>query len=187
MAVDAGESCHLRRAVPADAEAIARAHIASWRTTYAGLLPNDVIAKRTHWETRRDLWITRLSGERAVFVVEGDDGIAGFACASPMPERPQDYEPLPEYGAYLDALYLLADRQRRGFGRKLLAAVAGDLIAQRITSMALHVLSTSPARTFYERMGAAFVRDEPAYGEAYFSCAYGFSDLGVLAGAGSPA
>ena len=161
-------------------------HIASWRTTYAGLLPERVIAKRTDWETRRALWAGRLSRECAVFVVEDGEGIAGLACASVMPERPQDYEPLPHFGAYLDALYLLLDRQQRGFGRALLDALARDLIARDITSMALHVLSTSPARGFYERMGATFVRDEPAYGEEYFSCAYGFADLGVLVAAGTP-
>jgi GNAT superfamily N-acetyltransferase len=177
----------VRRAGPVDAEAIARVHIASWRTTYAGLLPEHVLAKRTDWEVRRALWVGRLrGGERSVFVVEDGVGIVGLACASVMPERPQDYEPLPQFGAYLDALYLLLDRQQRGFGRALLGAVARDLVARGITSMALHVLSTSPARRFYERVGATFVRDEPAYGEEYFSCAYGFADLGVLVAAGAP-
>jgi GNAT superfamily N-acetyltransferase len=170
----------LRRAAQADAEAIARVHIASWKTTYAGLVPDDVIARRTAWSVRYPLWVERLGADKAVFVVEDDDGAFGFACASAMPERPQDYEPLPQFDAYLEALYLLAGRQRAGCGRALLAAVARDLIARGHRSLGLHVHAANPARGFYERLGAVFVRDEPAYGEAYFSCAYGFPDLRTL-------
>jgi GNAT superfamily N-acetyltransferase len=170
----------LRRAVQADAEAIARAHIASWKTTYAGLVPDEVIVQRTAWSVRYPLWLGRLVADKAVYVVEDEAGIFGFACACAMPERPQDYEPLPQFDAYLEALYLLAGRQRAGCGRALLAAVARDLIARGYRSLGLHVLSTNPARTFYERLGATFVRDEPAYDDTSCQCAYGFSDLRVL-------
>ena len=97
-----------------------------------------------------------------------------------MPERPQDYEPLP-FDAYLQAIYLLAGRQRRGAGRALLGAIARDLIAQGRRSMALHVLATNPARGFYERLGAMHVRYEPPERDmAAHACAYAFRDLDAM-------
>jgi GNAT superfamily N-acetyltransferase len=170
----------VRRAAQADAEAIARVHIASWKTTYAGLVSDDVMARRTAWSVRYPLWVERLAADKTVFVAEDEAGIFGFAGACAMPERPQDYEPLPQFDAYLESLYLLAGRQQAGCGRALLAAVAGDLIARGHRSLGLHVLSTNPARAFYEHLGAAFVRDEPAYDDLSCQCAYGFADLHTL-------
>ena len=37
---------NIRPATPADAAEIARVHVASWRETYAGVLPGAVLASR---------------------------------------------------------------------------------------------------------------------------------------------
>ena len=171
----------VRRAGAADAAAIARVHIASWHTTYGTLLPPRIVAERTRWDVRSALWAQRLSTDRAVFVACDGDGIFGFAGACAMSELPEDRNPVPQFDAYLESLYLLSDRQRHGVGRALLAAVARDLIANGYHSMALHVLASNPARGFYERLGAVHVRDEPREaGETWTSCAYGFDDIRTL-------
>jgi len=172
----------LRRATPDDAESIARVHIAAWKTTYAGLVPDAFIERRTAWDVRYPMWVARLREGPAAFVVEDASGVFGFASACPMPERPQDYDALP-FDAYLQAIYVLAGGQRRGIGRALLGAVARDLLAQGRRSMALHVLASNPSRAFYERLGAVHVRDEPLDPDmASHSAAYAFRDLTALAG-----
>ena len=99
-----------------------------------------------------------------------------------MAERPHGKEPLPGFDAYLDSLYLLQSVQGRGVGRTLLVATARELRARGHRALALHVLSTNPARSFYERLGATFIRDEPPSfsGECLFESAYGWPDLTVL-------
>lgn len=170
----------LRAALAGDAAAIASVHIASWRTTYAELLPAGVIAARTAWSLRYPLWVERLNGGRTAFVAEDSGGIAGFACASAMSAHPQGREPLP-YDAYLESLYLLKRAQGHGVGRALLGAIAAPLVAAGYASMALHVLSTNPARGFYERLGALFVRDEPPEPDTgTHTCAYAFPDVAAL-------
>ena len=172
----------LRRADPADAAGITRAHIASWKTTYAGFLPPEVVAQRTRWDERLAAWEQRLNDDRSTFVVEDDGGIFGFACAGQMPQHPQDRDPFPGYDAYLRSLYLTAGRQRQGLGRALLAAVAEDLVARGHRRMALHVLGDNPARGFYERLGAVHLRDEPRIsGQTWTTSLYGFEEIGLLA------
>jgi len=170
----------IRAASPADAEAIARVHIAAWKTTYAGLVPERFIARRTAWDVRYPMWVERLAAGPTAYVAEDAGGMFGFASACPMPDRPHDHEPL-LYDAYLQAIYLLAARQRHGAGRALLGAIARDLIARGSRSMALHVLATNPSRGFYERLGAVHVRDEPLDPETQTpTCAYTFTDLATL-------
>ena len=72
----------IRRAVLADAEAMAAVHVASWESTYAGVLPAAYIAERT-LAVRYAFWRDRLiEADPAVciFVACGDDGeVCGFA------------------------------------------------------------------------------------------------------------
>ncbi len=174
----------IRRANLDDAEAIARVHCASWRSTYAGLMPAPFIERRTQLGPRIAQAQAALARTGAsVFVAEAEDGVCGFANWGAMPERPQDREPLPGYDAYLYGLYLLAQVQGRGLGRAMLQAVAGALLLDGRSSMALHVLAVNPARGFYERLGARHVRDEPPdeipEGRIYV-CAYGWPDVRCL-------
>src|SRR5262249_56164441 len=71
----------LRVATPADAPAIARVHVASWRTTYPGMLPDSYLAAMDVRDyTGR--WARALSSPVSpgtVTVVEEGGGIVGFA------------------------------------------------------------------------------------------------------------
>jgi GNAT superfamily N-acetyltransferase len=71
----------VRPAVLADAEAIARVHVAAWHETYTGLMPQSVIDIRTV-ANRTERWRGILGAEprlETVFVAEVDGGIVGFA------------------------------------------------------------------------------------------------------------
>lgn len=59
------------------------AHVASWRETYAGILPDDVLACLTI-EARSSMWGKILGGPSAfagtaVYIIEDKDSIVGLA------------------------------------------------------------------------------------------------------------
>ncbi len=179
---EASKRVTIREATRDDAIEIAAIHIASWRTTYAGLLPAELIEERSDMVRRVAQWRRRLADpSRPTLLAQIDDVPCGFANFGPMPERPQDCAPLPDFAAYLDALYLLASVQGRGAGRALLAGAAIRLRAAGMPSLALHVLATNPARHFYEHLGAVWVRDEPVDADdPWVRSVYGWRDIAGL-------
>jgi ribosomal protein S18 acetylase RimI-like enzyme len=169
----------IRGATDADAAAIARVHVASWREVYAALLPAPIMETNTP-ERRRALWERILTaGERHVFVAVEDEAIVGFICGGPMPESIRGRAPIVGHDAYVDALYVRADRHGRGIGRALLGMLAGALTQDGLHALALHVVAQNPARRFYEHLGARFLHEEPiAPGvDEGMQCAYGWSEL----------
>ena len=69
----------VRPATLEDAPGIADVHVATWRTTYRGLLPDDFLASLSE-EHYTERW-RRVIGEGSsrVFVVDAPEGVAGFA------------------------------------------------------------------------------------------------------------
>ena len=76
----------IREASPTDAAAIARVHVDSWRTTYAGIVPADYLADLSY-ARREQSWHDLLSTpipSRCVYVAAQDTGeIVGFASGGP--------------------------------------------------------------------------------------------------------
>jgi len=180
---DAVSAIVLRAATLDDAIEVAAVHVAAWRTTYAGLVPQEMHERYNVFVPRVEMWRGRLADPRQHTIVASLDGVVcGFSAAAPIPERPHGKEPLPGFDAYLASLYLLQSVQRRGIGRMLLGATARALRADGYRALALHVLTTNPSRRFYERLGATFIRDEPPEtdNECLFESAYGWRDLAVL-------
>src|SRR5487761_404707 len=139
-----------------DSAEIARVHVATWRSAYRGLLPDDFLASlsEAHYAER---W-RRVIGEgmSRVFVVDEAGAVAGFASGGR--ERAGEVG----YAGELYALYVLEEAQRRGHGRELVRAVAGALRDLRLPDMIVWVLrDNSPARAFYERLGGTYVRAQP--------------------------
>jgi ribosomal protein S18 acetylase RimI-like enzyme len=146
----------VRLAVLDDAAAIARVHVASWRTTYRGLLPEDFLASLSE-DAYADRW-TRVIGDglSRVFVVDQDEGIVGFASCGR--ERAGETG----FAGELYAIYILDRAQRLGHGRELVRAVAGALREMKVADMIVWVLrDNAAARHFYERLGGVYVRAQP--------------------------
>jgi ribosomal protein S18 acetylase RimI-like enzyme len=156
----------VRPAAIDDAAAIARVHVASWRTTYRGLLPDDFLASLGE-EPYTERW-TRVIGDGSsrVFVVDeqrrgqprrpSDNDIVGFASCGR--ERAGEVG----FAGELYAIYVLDSAQRQGYGRELVRAVAGALREMRLEDMIVWVLrDNTPARHFYERLGGVYVRSQP--------------------------
>lgn len=169
----------IREAAPADAEAIARVHVDSWRTTYAGIVPADYLANLSYGR-REQFWRDILSAPAqagCVYVAAHDTGqIVGFASGGP--ERSGDGV----YQGELYAIYLLARYQHQGLGRHLTMAVVKRLLQGGLQSMLVWVLAANPGCAFYARLGGQQVYEKKiTIGTApLLEVAYGWPDLRTL-------
>ncbi len=171
------EKATIRGAEPGDAAGISHVHVASWRTTYRGIVP-DAFLDGMSYEESEARWRERL-GERDrrvfSFVADVSGKVVGFASGGPRRS-----ESLPEFDGELYALYLLAEFRGAGIGRRLLEAVAGGLSASGFTSMLAWVMSGNlPARAFYEAFGGKLVGSDTFEIEdkSIEEVAYGWDDV----------
>ena len=146
-----GMSAIIRPARTEDAAGVAAVQVASWRTTYPGIVPDDYLAGM-NVETATQRWVANLAAEEALnFVAEDASGIFGFVSGGRL------REPVGEYDAELWAIYLLEEKQGSGVGRRLVQTLADALLAAGYRSMIVWVLQENSAVNFYKRMGAAAV------------------------------
>jgi L-amino acid N-acyltransferase YncA len=138
----------IRKAKVEDAGAIAKVHVESWKTTYAGIV-SDVFLASLNKEQRTQSWREQiLAANISILVAEDETGIFGFAAGGEVREK------LEEYDAELYAIYLLRERQRQGVGKTLSLTLASSLQTQGYTSMLVWVLEQNPSVSFYQRLGA---------------------------------
>jgi GNAT superfamily N-acetyltransferase len=167
---------HIRAAKPEDARAIAEVHLASWKTTYFGIIPQDYM-DGLRVENGAAQWKTRLvEGSSTVLVAEDAAGIFGFA-AGGTPLHPVD-----GYDAELGAIYMLATHQRQGAGRALVQRLAVELYRQGFTSLLVWALRGNPACNFYQALGGVWIAEKAIEigGKLLPEVAFGWRDLRVL-------
>lgn len=155
----------IRRALPADAPAIAAVHVSAWRSTYAGLLPDPYLAALSEARLaafyRRGL-VERRHGE-ALFVAvardrpDGPGQVVGFASGG---RARRGGTSVAWAEGEIATLYLLDDWRDQGIGRRLLRAAAAHLAAIGCESAMLWVLTGNPARWFYQHLGGRRVAVE---------------------------
>ena len=93
----------IREATAADVPQIARVHVDSWRTTYAGIVPADFLEGMSYedFEVRWRGWMSESGGYGIFYVAElPPDQIIGFASGGP---RREDQYPEYEGELYADA------------------------------------------------------------------------------------
>ncbi len=175
------KSFDIRPAVAADAPAIADVQVASWNTTYRGLLP-DALIDRITVPDRTQQW-TRIintldeNGTGKVFVCEAEGKVVGFASVGAQREpnlKEQGYD------AELTSAYLYQENQRQGIGNALVSACFAEGARLGYKGITAWVLSTNaPARAFYEKFGGEIVeeRESDDRHEGVSETAYGWSDL----------
>ena len=169
-----------------DAPAIARVHVATWRTAYRGLLPDDFLASLDE-AGYTERWRRTLSESSShVYVAEAAEGLVGFASGGRERAGEDGYE------GELYAIYVLDEAQGRGHGRRLVQAVAGGLREMGLDDMIVWVLrDNKAARRFYERLGGVYVRVQPiTIGSALLQeVSYGWKSLDAIlrAAAAAPA
>ncbi len=134
----------IRRARPADARPIAQVHVAAWRSTYAGILPDHSLTGLSiPWHTAR--YDHDIRAGAGVFVALVSGQVVGFATAGSGRSTIAEGE--------VETLYVLDDYRDQGLGRRLLHAAAAYLAEQGCRSLFLWVLRDNPGRWFYERLG----------------------------------
>lgn len=139
----------VRPADLADAPGLARVHVESWRETYRGLFPDDVLDDPGFIDRRERFWRAALAEERdgtwaAAAVLDGQ--IVGVALSGPAEDDDVDCE------RQLYVLYTRASVHGQGAGAALLAAVLDP-----DASAVLWVADPNPrAQAFYRKHGFAF-------------------------------
>jgi ribosomal protein S18 acetylase RimI-like enzyme len=171
----------VRAASPLDAGPLSKVHRESWRTTYAGILPLDVIAREAGRRTE-GTWRRRLAASRglqATWLAERPgEGIVGFASCGVA------REPIEGLEAEIHALYVIQSAQRRGAGRALVREAARHFVRNGCFGFYLWVLKANRARMFYEALGGQEVaeRTEHLGGHPFAEIAYAWHDLTALVG-----
>ncbi len=168
----------LRRGRPADAPAIARVYVATWRAAYAGLVPDAYLVAMTEAGQARQ-WRALLGpgrGRETALVAEtpGAGGtIVGFGSCGPA--RPCGLA----YRGEVYTLYVDGDWQNRGIGRALLEGLFEALRDQDLPNAVIWVLAANPSRFFYRALGGTIVaeRHESFAGTSLAETAYGWPDL----------
>ncbi|ASJ73091.1 GNAT family N-acetyltransferase [Granulosicoccus antarcticus] len=145
------ENVSVRRAKPADANAIASVHFLSWRYEYAGLLPESVIRSQSLPDITV-FWRDFVSEPNnwPVFVLEEDRHVVGFS--SVIPARDDDVDELKV--SELAAIYLKESSRDKGLGASLLQSCLDESCARGCMSMVLWVLDGNrQALGFYRKHG----------------------------------
>lgn len=167
----------IRRGVEVDAEALSRVHLASWRTTYGGMIPEAFFDQMERdLDQRVERHRTRLaSADVGVWVaVTPENHVVGFADGGPI-RQVQDL-----FDGELYAIYLLKGWQGLGVGKALVQHLAQYLSSRGKQAMAVWVLKDNvPARQFYERLGARYLTAQTIEigSRVLEEWAYGWDDL----------
>jgi len=171
----------IRRAAPGDAAAIARVHVETWRSAYAGMVPDRVLLGMT--ADRHALqWSRQITSHRRdefVMVAEyAEHGVIGFGSAGRTRGGDRDR-------GEVFTLYVHPDCQGLGAGRRLLGALFEGLGGRGMLSAVIWVLADNPSRFFYEAMGGVHAarRHEKIWGERLPEFAYSWETLEITAGA----
>jgi ribosomal protein S18 acetylase RimI-like enzyme len=171
---------------PADALALGRVHVQSWRETYPGILPQAALNRMSavgHGRRFRHE-LEQANEGHVTLIAEGPDGAVGYAAGAVRAAAGRGGEPRGA-DAEVFTLYVLRQAQGAGVGRALLRASARVLKAQGAGSLMLFVLTRNErARGFYERLGGEAFAEVASHGwgEGLTETAYRWSDIAALAG-----
>jgi ribosomal protein S18 acetylase RimI-like enzyme len=146
----------IRRATAKDATEIGRVYVETWQSSYAGLLPDEMLARMS--DVRQSAWWSRALGDaresRGIFVADDEDmGVVGFGSCGPVRDPPEGLSGREIRVGEVFTLYVEPDFQNRGLGRRLLDALFRQLRADGCDTAVLWMLAENPTRFFYEGLG----------------------------------
>lgn len=146
----------IRKAKPEEAKSIIDINIKVWATTYANLIPIDIIKKvQVKDEKIVKNKEKRLRKSQDTIVALVDSKIVGYHSITEA--KNVDYE---NCGEICEA-YILDDYQGLGLGRKLTIECMKELLSQGYTSMVTKCLVGNPANEFHKSIGGVFVKEMP--------------------------
>ena len=150
-----GSSPVFRKARPADAEAVARIYVESWRDTYPLVLPARALAAMTvQGQSARWRNAIALAVREAVFVAEDEKSrILGMTSMGRARDTGVGYD------AEIYTLYVDPSMTGRGVGRLLLAGAFAALAEGGHMRCVIWAHAGNPARFFYEAMGGKLIAE----------------------------
>ncbi|WP_082096727.1 GNAT family N-acetyltransferase [Paenibacillus wulumuqiensis] len=170
----------IRPARPGDEYGIARVHVSSWQTTYAGMMDAEFLQQLS--VTQREEGWARSLGEpesrRYILVLEQQGEITGFISGGANRQRVVHHL----YDAEIYALYLLQSAQSNGYGRELLQHMARLLYEGGYRAAIIEALKDNPAVDFYRHLGAMPLSEQTIRvgGRLHREVTLGWKDLNVL-------
>lgn len=169
----------IRLATIEDAEAVAKVHVESWKSTYQGIF-SDEFLNQLSIEKRTQQWLTTLKNtQHGVFLYVAEtlqNMIVGFSCGGP--ERSKQTL----YTGELYAIYLYKNYQGAGLGKQLFLQTAKHLLEHGHQTMLIWVAADNPAKLFYEAMGGkALTTKQALIGDTTINeISYGWNDISLL-------
>jgi len=159
----------LREATMADLRPLAELHVQTFNETHVGPFGSGPSYSTREWQWREKL--AEIDATNFVLVVQTTGAqLVGFIWCHPTKDNPR-------WAARLNKIYLLRDYQRRGLGKRLVAAAVDRLLEHGLTSMALFTeADNEPACNFYEQLGGERQLNE----SGAFEGMYGWTDLWAL-------
>ena len=175
------------RASARNAVGVARVYVDSWRSAYAGLVPDAVLLEMSY-ERQAAEWqrvIRHQPGQIVLIASEPDHGVVGMASCGTG--RASDRPPGGPFSAEagggptgeMFTLYVRPEFHGQGIGRQLLAAGFQAMREAGFNRALIWVLSRNPARYFYEAMGGMVIaeRTSCSWRTQLAQTAYGWPDL----------
>jgi len=159
----------LREATMADLRPLAELHVRTFNETHVGPFGSGPTYATREWQWREKLAETDTT--HFVLVLETTTKqLVGFIWCHPTTDDPK-------WAARLNKIYLLRPYQRRGLGKRMVAAAVHRLLEHGLRSMALFTeVDNEPACNFYEQMGGERQLNE----RREFGGMYGWPDLRKL-------
>lgn len=134
-----------RVAWPQDAEQIADVQVATWRRSYAGVLPDEVLAGLDH-TALASAWREEIArpaeARQRILVALDEERIVGYVLTAPASDP--DCDPATE--GEIDDLTVHAAHEHAGHGSRLLHAAVDTLRADKFERAVVWLTSTDDAR-----------------------------------------
>ncbi|MUL35879.1 hypothetical protein BWI75_05825 [Gloeocapsopsis sp. AAB1 = 1H9] len=141
----------IREAAISDINTLAQIHVASWQTSYRGIMPDELLDNLSVKQFEQ-IWYNNLHNrDRVNLVCQVEDQVVGWASLGVNRDDDTSLSTKELYG-----IYLFPNQYRRGYGSALWEAVLQICVAQSATRITLWVLYNNVnARRFYEQMGCS--------------------------------
>ncbi|MGE5405125.1 MAG: N-acetyltransferase family protein [Candidatus Saccharibacteria bacterium] len=143
----------IRNALVADASAIARLNVDTWRSSYCGLVPEEYLAGLSYGVKEnafRELLLNQQNGTFGL-VAETAGEIVGHLFAGPEREGNQNYR------AEIFAIYVSKEHQSQGIGLVLMKESFHILRQAGHDSVMLWTPAASPYQGFYKKLGGTVI------------------------------
>lgn len=161
-----------------DSERIAFINISTWRTTYRGIFPDEILdgmkEEKYIEKWNRIIFLQQENDDATTFVCEVDGHLVGYGCGMKLGNEKYDSE--------LTALYILKEFQRQHIGKELVQRIVHFLKDRGAQSMIIWMAKGNPAEHFYSKLGGKPLEhriDEMA-GSEYEDIGFVYDDLSVF-------